>query len=115
MLPKKGRLRGEKLRVLGPDGSWVVVSILTPEQSKLRLGSFGSVGILQTHAGAQPLLESVHPLRSCPFSFRVLEGFPTQRFTPLASFLFPHIFQANGLCYNLRLKYPGASDTRGQA
>lgn len=46
---------------------------------------------------------------------RVLEGFPTQRSTPLASFLFPYIFQANGPRCNLRLMDLRASDTRGQA
>lgn len=59
VLPKKGRLGGEKLRVLVPEGSWVQVSILTPDQSRLRAGSFGSSGVLQTHSRARPLSESV--------------------------------------------------------
>lgn len=54
VLPKKGRLGGEKLRVLVPEGSWVQVSILTPDQSRLRAGSFGSSGVLQTHSRARP-------------------------------------------------------------
>lgn len=52
------------------------------------------------------LWSSADPLQSAAFigkcvlfkvaHFRVLESFPTQRFTPLASFLVPRIFQANG-------------------